>query len=167
MPANKRKRKVLFVDDDHLIHRYTYDIAHELKLGHKHAHSVEEAVRAITQRIKAIRALEIAKRKQLVKVKNKREKEKLTKQLEYLAKLRKKPFDLIVSDINMPKYVPTGIFFAARMNKKYPKQSLLIHSDDYVAMEGLKRKFNIPYVSKIDFNVDTTLKNKIKKMLEE
>ena len=161
-----RRPKVLFVDDDHLIHRYTYDIAREVGVKQRHAYSVSEARGLVAKRLRATRKLQEIKRKQLLKSKIPKQKAVLTSQLEVLQKMRKSPFDLIVSDINMPKWVPSGIYFATRTKRKYPKQKMLMHSDDSKSMKYLKRKQKIPYVTKIDFNVEENLKKEIKKMLE-
>ncbi|HNV00826.1 MAG TPA: response regulator [archaeon] len=161
-----KRPKVLFVDDDHLIHRYTYDVAREVGVKHRHVYSVAKARTAIAKRFRAIRKLQEIKRKQLLKSKSPKQKAILINQLEILQKMRKKPFDLIVSDVNMPAGFPVGVYFASGLKKKYPKQKVLMHSDDIESLDYLSNKYKIPYVSKMNFNAEENLRNEIKKMIQ-
>lgn len=162
-----KRPKVLFVDDDHLIHRYTYDVAREASVKHRHVYSVGKARTAIAKRLRAIRKLQELKRKQLLKSKSPKQKAVLKDQLLVLQKMRKQPFDLIVSDINMPRGMPIGVYFASGLKKKYPNQKVLMHSDDVESMEYLKQNHQIPYLSKINFNVEEDLRKEIKKMIAQ
>lgn len=161
-----KRPKVLFVDDDHLIHRYTYDVAREVGVKHRHVYSVAKARTAIAKRFRAIRKLQEIKRKQLLKSRSPKQKAILASQLEILQKMRKNPFDLIVSDVNMPAGFPVGVYFASGLKKRYPKQKVLMHSDDIESLEYLRNKYKIPYVSKMNFNAEENLRNEIKKMIQ-
>jgi CheY-like chemotaxis protein len=88
------------------------------------------------------------------------------KQAWQIIEKEKQPFDLIVSDINMPRGNPTGIKFVKELRKKFPKTKILMHSDDFFSLELLEREGFKTCLKQYDGSDEKRLKEKILKMLK-
>ena len=165
MLTPKRKPAVLFVDDDRLYHTSSRRIAKALNLRPRFALSPQQAKQIIAKRVAAIERLQKQKAAKLKTTANTMQRRVLQQQLHALEQMKKSPFDLIVSDINMPRGNPTGVGFARDLKKNFSKQKLLIHSDDVGAMDLLSREDKIPSSTKLDFYSEAKLKGAIRRML--
>lgn len=143
-------KSVLFVDDMRYIHTYEKRLSKKLGVKGKHALSPEQARHIIAFRIKAARRLLAAKRAAFAKEKSQPAKRKLRRQIASLQQALQIPFDLIVSDLNMPKGDPTGMRFARQIRKTFPKQDILIFSDDPENMKVLREEMGLSSAFKED-----------------
>ena len=147
--VKKGRPKVLFVDDDSAIHKYTSRISKRLGLLKRTAFHPAQANSIIWIRLRAIARL---KKKLILKektVKSAAEKQSLLNRINTLNMLQKKPFALIVSDVNMPRAHPVGIKFVQEIRKNLPNQPILMHSDDlasldYLMEQGFEREVKVP-----------------------
>jgi len=147
--VKKGRPKVLFVDDDPAIHEYTSRISKNLGLLKRTAFHPAQAKSIIWVRLRAIARL---KKKLILKekvAKSVEEKQDLLKRINTLSILQKKPFALVVSDVNMPSGHAVGINFVQELRKKLPEQPILMHSDDlnsldYLMEIGFDREIKIP-----------------------
>lgn len=165
MRPKPKGKTVLFVDDEKYVHDYERNVAKKLHIKPRFAGFPEHAWNIIRKRIIAIEKLKKQKQSQL-KFSTPKKKAVLVAELLFLSQLKKKPFDLVVSDINMPKHFPTGIAFIKELKKVFPRQKILIHSDDFAAMDGLKKSHGIPSAPKRFFR-EPALARGISKMLNE
>lgn len=131
-----KKFRVLFVDDEKGVHNYEKKIAEKMRIKPRFAFDPKQAKKIIAQRRKAIEKL-IAKKTMLLQGAEPKQKRVLGRQLRFLGQMQKNPFDLVVSDINMPRGEPTGIGFILELKKEIPYQRVLVHSDDVENMEEL------------------------------
>jgi len=140
LKVQKGRPKVLFVDDDNRIHKYTTHISKTLRLHKRTAFDPVQAKRIINLRLRAIERLKarLWVKKELAKTKE--ERAELIKRILALNKLKKNPFALIVSDVNMPRGNPTGINFVQEVRRKLPQQKILMHSDDINSLDYLMEK---------------------------
>ncbi|MFA5125970.1 MAG: response regulator [archaeon] len=147
--VKKGRPKVLFVDDDPAIHKYTSRISKNLGLLKRTAFHPFKANSIIWVRLHAIARL---KKKLIFKEKNAKsveEKQDLLKRINTLNMLQKKPFALVVSDVNMPRRHAVGIKFVQDLRKNLPEQPILMHSDDlnsldYLMEKGFAREIKVP-----------------------
>ncbi len=144
----RRKPMVLFVDDEKYVHGYEREIAKRLGLRARHAFSPAEAEPVFWRRINAIDRLSEKKLAQLKKTKDSGQRKLLQRQLLFLTRLKRKPFSLIVSDINMPRGIPTGFDFASGLKESFPGQKILMHSDDTHFMDLLNQRQGIQFSPK-------------------
>jgi len=142
------RKKVLFVDDEKRVHDYASSVSKRMGLGAKHAFSPAEARKVIAIRIKAVRRLMSSKKAALAKEKDPAKGKKMRKQIKILEGMLRNPFNLVVSDINMPRGNPTGMNFARKIKKHFPNQEILMHSDDFENLELLEQELGIKSVYK-------------------
>ncbi len=137
MPKQKRRR-LLFVDDSSSVHGYTRRVG----AGHKqrHAYGPEQARDFIRITLSAIERLQAKKAKQREQETNPGKKALLTRQIRFLARLKRRPFDLVVSDINMPSGYPTGMQLLRELRKEFPEMRVMMHSDDVVNLARARRQ---------------------------
>jgi CheY-like chemotaxis protein len=164
--GGQKRRTVLFVDDDPRVQMYTSSIAEELRIRKRTATSPIEAQKIIKKRLRAIRELRQVFQTKLKTEKNSRRKKVLQRKIGILSELEKRPFNLIVSDINMPRGHPTGVKFVLGLQKKLPSQKILMHSDDTRNLQVTQEE-GIPDVVKLVFLEDNKkrLKREVKRTL--
>ncbi len=136
--AKKFRPKVLFVDDDSEVHAHAQRVSQKLGLQKRTAYSPEAANRKIQLRLRAIRRLMeiLSKKRELAKTPL--QKALFTDRIKSLRELQKNPFDLVVSDINMPRGQATGPGFVRRLRNNLPNQKILMHSADYIRLADLE-----------------------------
>jgi DNA-binding NarL/FixJ family response regulator len=105
------------------------------------------------------------KRLQLSSTRDPDRKEYLRRQVRRLEAMEKAPFDIIISDINMPRGHPTGIQFVEYLKRNYPNQKILIHSDDTENIERLVRQHGVGAVHKLGGNPVEDLKDELRREL--
>jgi DNA-binding NarL/FixJ family response regulator len=137
MPKSKRRR-ILFVDDHKRVHEYSRKAAR----GHSqwHAFNPKQARELIKDRITAIEQLRGIKLKQRAQEKNRSRKAVLTRQINSLERMKRSPFDVVVSDINMPSGKPTGMPLLKELRKTFPQMRVIMHSDDKRNLKRAKRQ---------------------------
>jgi len=136
----KRKSSLLFVDDLQSVHNYTSKIASSIGARKRTAFNPKEAERIISRRLRAVESLLSKLTKQVALEKDPSSRKALLKKITYLKGLKRNPFDLIVSDVNMPHGNAVGDKFALSVRKRFPSQKILMHSDDQAALDYLREK---------------------------
>jgi len=159
------RKRVLFVDDAKDVHNYASAISRKLGLKAKHAYSPEQAKTIIAFRLKAARRLLAAKKAALAETRNSLAKRKLKKQIAALQQRLNQPFDLIVSDINMPIGDPTGVPFVRKIRKKFPQQDILMHSDDLENLGLIEQQLGIGSAYKAYPTQDQSLEKGLREKL--
>jgi len=139
LPAPARNRpRVLFVDDMKDIHEYTSRIARKIGIVKRTAYFPPQAELIIKRRLTAIKKLTAKLKAKLATTKNPKEKKLIEQKLGVLLRLEKAPFDLLVSDVNMPHNSQTGIKFVKGVRQRLPAQKILMHSDDQRSLDDLR-----------------------------
>ena len=69
--------------------------------------------------------------------------------MDYLDGMQKAPFDMIISDVNMPARNPTGLGLVRYIKKGYPNQKVLVYSDDYANIRHLEKEHGVLSVNKV------------------
>ena len=156
----------LHADDEGMPHNDTFEVAHDLRLKKVSAYDPSEAKWQIDKRVHAIRKLWRIKRIQLSRTKDPKKKAYLQKQMKNLDAMEKAPFDIVVTDINMPRGHPTGVEFVGYLKRNYPNQKILVHSDDSYNIEQLAKEYGVPYVHKLDGNPVEDLKDELRRELK-
>jgi CheY-like chemotaxis protein len=136
----KRKPSVLFVDDLQSVHDYTSRISKSIGARKRTAFNPKEAEKIISRRLRAVDSLLSKLTKQMALEKNPGLRKALLRKINYLKGLKQNPFDLIVSDVNMPHGNAVGDKFALSVRKRFPTQKILMHSDDQAALDHLREK---------------------------
>ena len=167
MAKPRKMRRVLFVDDESQVHSYEREISKELGLKPRFAFLPEQAKAIIAKRLAAIDRLMKLKISLLEKTRDPAKANALRQQLHMLRSMKKKPFALIVSDINMPRRIPSGVGFAEFVRKNFPRQKIMIHSDDLENILFLELTQEIPATMKLSLTSPPKklLKKAIKKRL--
>jgi len=170
-PKPKRKPIVFFVDDDPYWRKPSINDAREIGLRARGAISPNNARTIIAKRLDAIDRLEARLRLKLSKTKSVAEQREIKLKLQKLLRMKKSPFDLIVSDINMPAGVPSGIKFVDHLTETYPKQRIVLQSDDARNIKHIRTKqFKehgkvIPYIYKLSDTYSYDFKDRIEEEL--
>ncbi|MBN2517906.1 MAG: hypothetical protein JXB14_03595 [Candidatus Altiarchaeota archaeon] len=147
--ARRRPKLVLFVDDEARIHNTTGTIAKKLRIRARRAWHPDEARRILLRRATAIERQQNALRKKLESSRNAEERRRLRGKISTLGRMKKSPFDLVVQDINMPIGHPTGVQLAGDIRRDFPKQRVVVLSDDRENMEEIDDRFGIPGYDKL------------------
>jgi len=142
------EKRVLFVDDEAYVHDYVQNVARKLRLKPRHAFNPAEAERIIARRLVAVQKLLSSKQALLQKETLLPQKRRLRNQIRLLEQMQSQPFNLIVSDINMPRGDPTGVPLVRKLKYAFPNQKILMHSDDFENLELLAQELGIPSVYK-------------------
>ncbi|MEK6958840.1 MAG: hypothetical protein AABW59_02225 [archaeon] len=165
MQRRKPKPTLLFVDDLQSVHNYTSKVSRQIGAKKRTAFNPAQAEKIISQRLAAIQRLRIRLEGQASSSKNPKERKVLIGKINYLKQLKTKPFDLIISDVNMPHGFPVGVKFAEGVKKRYPGQKILMHSDDQHALDYLREK-GIDYeVKRNQHDNEAQLKQRLKQEL--
>ncbi len=162
-----KRKSVLFVDDDMLVHSETREVASKIIVKHKHAFSPAQAERIIARRMNAILSLMRRFELRLSVEKDKTKMRELKRKMGVLKRMQKEPFHLVVSDVNMPRGKPTGIKFVGKVKEKFPDQKIIMFSDDHESMDHIFEKQGILGVTKLSFTRDRDLEEEIRRQLRK
>lgn len=145
----KRTREGLFVDDMPDIHKYTKKIARKLNLKHIRAIHPNPAMTHLLKRMYQATSLKERIEKELQKKLNPATRKRLTIDLSLVSHIIESPFDLVVTDINMPKFNPSGVRFVSDIRTRFPRQKIIVHSDDWERIEDIQEQHAVPAVNKL------------------
>jgi len=135
-------------------------------MSHAHAYSPEEAEKLISARLKKIDQMRVQKMKAAERARSPQRRAAIKKQLASIENMRDSPFDLIVSDINMPDMHPVGVEFARGLRQRFPKMRVLMHSDDLEFLADLEEE-GIPSAFKSRYDQKGTEAQLKKRMMEQ
>ncbi len=145
-----RRKSVLFIDDMDSVHKYTKQISQNMNLKRRAAFHPDIARKIIARRVLAANKMIANKKLILQKTSNPTKRRALIVQIERLKDVVRSPFDLIVSDINMPHGDPSGERFARELKSKHPSQRILMHSDEVSRLKKIEDELDLSYIQKID-----------------